>query len=265
MSHSGIRGMRAAGDDALALAAAMSDDQWRTPSAAQGWSVKDVFLHMGALLELLQAAIGGAEVPPTGIEELNEQVVAERRDWSPTRTIGFLRDQLETALAAFTALQDEPMASTETALLDLGNYPLHAIPDMFSFDLTAHLRYDVLRPRGPIDLPVPALDEARLAPAVSWLVRGLSQMQPELAGHLEVPITVRLVGPGARQIQLTATGEGVRVAEPPDADTPSAATLTSTTADFLGWSTRRLLWTPLVHVDGDTRVAESFLDTVNLI
>lgn len=265
MSHSGIRGMRAAGDDALALAAAISDHQWSAPSAAQGWSVKDVFVHMGALLELLQAAIGGAAAPPIGIEELNQHVVAERRDWLPARTIDFLRDQLETAVPTFTALQDEPMASTETSLLDLGTYSLHAIPDMFSFDLTAHLHYDVLRPRGPIDLPVPALDEMRLAPAVSWLVGGLSQMQPGLADHIEAPITVRLVGPGARQIQLSTTGEGITVAEPPDADTPSAATLTSTTADFLGWSTRRLPWPTLVQVDGDTRVAEAFLDTVNLV
>lgn len=265
MSHSGMRGMRAAGGDALALAALLSDAQWKAPSAAQGWTVTEVFVHMGALLELLQTALGGAEVPPIGIEELNDHMVAERRNWSPARTTEFLREQLDKATGAFEALQEEPLASTETPLLDLGRYPLHAIPDMFSFDLTTHLHYDVLAPRGPVDLAVPTLDETRLAPAISWLVGGLSQMQPELAGHLEKPITVRLFGPGARHIQLRAVGDLVAVAEPRETGIASAAIISSSTTDFLAWSTRRLPWPDLVHVDGDAHVAQSFLDAVNLI
>lgn len=265
MSHSGIHGMRAAGDDALAVAPKLSDADWEAPSAADGWSVKDVYIHLGALLELLQAAIAGAEAPPIGIEELNEQAVAERRDWPAARATGFLREQLDLASGAFTALQEEPIASTQTALLDLGQYPLHAIPDMFSFDLTTHLRYDVLQPRGPVDVNITALDEIRIAPAISWLIGGLSQMQPELADYIEAPITLVLVGPGARQIQLSAHGGGVRIAEPPDAAAPSAAVLTSNTADFLAWSTRRMPWQESVQVAGDLGVARSFLDVVNLI
>jgi hypothetical protein len=37
------------------------------------------------------------------------------------------------------SLQEEPTASTQAQLLDLGSYPLQAIPDMFSFDFYTHL------------------------------------------------------------------------------------------------------------------------------
>jgi hypothetical protein len=49
----------------------------------------------------------------------------------------------------FSSLQEEPMASAQTPMLDLGTYPLHAIVDMFTFDMTTHLRYDILAPLGP--------------------------------------------------------------------------------------------------------------------
>ena len=72
MSRKGIEGMRAARDDLLGVAAQLTEDQWRAPSAAAGWSVHDVFIHLGSLLELLQAAVAGAEPPPLGIEKLND-------------------------------------------------------------------------------------------------------------------------------------------------------------------------------------------------
>jgi hypothetical protein len=44
-----------------------------------------------------------------------------------------------------------------------------------------------------------------------------------------------------------------------------AATLTSTTADFLAWSTTRLPWRERVSIDGDSAVAAAFLDALNLV
>jgi effector-binding domain-containing protein len=65
-------------------------------------------------------------------------------------------------------------------MLDLGSYPLHSIVDMFTFDLTTHLRYDILTLRGPVDRQLPPLAEAQLVPAVSWLLGGIPKMQPDL-------------------------------------------------------------------------------------
>jgi hypothetical protein len=54
--------------------------------------------------------------------------------------------------------------------------------------------------------------------------------------------------------------------EPLDCDANNAAaTLTSTSTDFLAWSTTRLPWRQLVSIDGDSTVAAAFLDALNLI
>jgi hypothetical protein len=41
--------------------------------------------------------------------------------------------------------------------------------------------------------------------------------------------------------------------------------MTSSTSDFLAWSTKRLPWEPLVSIDGDTSAARRFLTFLNLI
>jgi hypothetical protein len=41
--------------------------------------------------------------------------------------------------------------------------------------------------------------------------------------------------------------------------------MTSSTSDFLAWSTKRLPWEPLVSIDGDTGAAGRFLTALNLI
>lgn len=84
MSRTGIHGMQAAGDDLITIATKLSDEQWRAASAAAGWSVHDVVVHVGSLLELLQAAVAGADAPPIGIEKLNDLSVDQRRDWTPS-------------------------------------------------------------------------------------------------------------------------------------------------------------------------------------
>jgi len=177
MSHAGIIGMRSAGADLIDIGRGLDDAEWQTPSAATGWLVRDVISHVGCLLELLQAAVRGEEPPDSGIEAINDAMVSERRGWDNTRILENVQKQLEQAIAAFIPLQDEPMASVETPMLDLGTYSLHAIADMFTFDMTTHLRYDILAPRGPITRQLPKLDDVRLSPSISWLLGGIPKMQ----------------------------------------------------------------------------------------
>jgi uncharacterized protein (TIGR03083 family) len=148
MSKAGIAGMGCAADDMFTIAESLTPGEWHAPSAASGWSVGDVICHIGCLLELLQAAVRGDSLPASGIEALNDTQVAQRRDWQPARVLEYVHTQLDSALPVFSGLQEEPMASVHTQMLDLGSYPLHAIADMFTFDITTHLRYDVLSPLG---------------------------------------------------------------------------------------------------------------------
>jgi uncharacterized protein (TIGR03083 family) len=264
MSLAGISGMRSAAGDLIEVARSLNEGEWQTPSAAAGWSVQDVVSHVGCLLELLQAAVRSETVPDSGIEPLNEAMVAERRDWDAARTLSNVQKQLDQAITLFTPLQEPPMACVETPMLDLGTYPLHAIADMFTFDMTAHLRYDILAPRGPISRELPPLDEARLGPSVSWLLGGIPKMHPDLARHLTAPLALHLTGPGARNVLIRAQEGGISVDALRSAD-HAAAALTSTTTDFLGWSTTRLPWHPLVAIEGDQSAAAAFLDAINLI
>src|SRR5246127_3413756 len=207
MSHTGIVGMRSAANDLVDIGRGLNDSEWQTPSAAAGWLVRDVISHVGCLLELLQAAVRGEAMPDSRIEPLNDAMVAERRSWDNTRILENVQKQLQQAIATFMPLQGEPTASVETPMLDLGTYPLHAIADMFTFDMTTHLRYDILAPRGPITRQLPPLDESRLAPSVSWALSGIPTMQPDLAHHLTAPLVLRLTGPGATEVLISANAD----------------------------------------------------------
>ena len=265
MSYAGIIGMRSAGEDIVTVSSGLTEHEWQTPSAAAGWTVHDVVIHVGALLELLQAAVGGEAAPDLGIEAINDAVVAQRRDWDPARTVDNLNKQLTQALPVFSSLQEEPTASTQTPMVDLGTYPLHAIADMFTFDMTTHLRYDILAPRGPITRELPPLDDVRLTPSVSWLLGGIPKMQPTLAGHLTAPLALRLTGPAAQEVLISPDADAITVRPLDSAADKAAATLTSTSEDFLAWSTTRLPWRQLVSIEGDRTVAADFLDALNLI
>src|SRR3984957_10787858 len=133
MSYAGMAGMRATLGDASGLIGALDDGEWATASAAAGWTVKDVVTHFGDLLGILASAIGGTLDIDLGIERLNDAHVAAEALWAPGQISADLERQAAALLPVLESLQEEPNASTEAQLLDLGSYPVHAIPDMFSF------------------------------------------------------------------------------------------------------------------------------------
>ena len=158
MSYEGMAGMRATMGDVSALIGSLDDSEWTMPSAAAGWTIKDVVTHMGDLLGTLALAIRGELDTELGIERLNDASVAVKSAWSPAEVVADLEHQAPAMFPLLEALQKEPEASTQAQLLDLGSYPLHAIPDMFAFDFYTHLRWDILTPRGPLaghDVPEP--------------------------------------------------------------------------------------------------------------
>jgi hypothetical protein len=168
-------------------------------------------------------------------------------------------------LPQLESLRDEPTASTQAQLLDLGSYPLHAIPDMFSFDFYTHLRWDVLAPRGPLTgHDVPAPDEVRLKPAVGWLLAGIPKMQAGIRDSLAKPVTLALTGPGGGAWLLDPDTELITVTAT-DPENASAARIESTTHAFTAWASTRLPWRDHVTVTGDESIAATFLDALNLV
>ncbi|WP_217559275.1 maleylpyruvate isomerase family mycothiol-dependent enzyme [Streptomyces sp. GbtcB6] len=267
MTVEGMTGFRLLAQDVLALAGSLDDDDWRRPSGAEGWTVKDVFSHAGQLISLLVATVQGvAEYPdpPLGIERLNEVMVGPTRERKPAAIVDFLRAQAEIAFPVFEGLQHEPLASSSAEMLNLGTYELHAIPNMFTFDLAAHLHFDLLAPRGPLKLPRPPMGEERIGPAVYWLMAGIPRMQPDLYRSLQAPIGLDLTGPASTSVVVRRVGDAV-VVEAAHAAPDPVAVVTSSTFDFLAWSTTRAPWREVTRVAGDVTVAASFLDRLNLV
>jgi Mycothiol maleylpyruvate isomerase N-terminal domain len=67
-----MAGTQPAAQEILPIGESLDTDQWQLPSAASGWSVQDIVVHTGCLLNLLMATAGGKVLPETGIEALNE-------------------------------------------------------------------------------------------------------------------------------------------------------------------------------------------------
>jgi uncharacterized protein (TIGR03083 family) len=263
MSFEGMAGMRAAIDDVATLLGSLGDGEWNAPSAAAGWTVKDVATHLPDLLNILVTAVQGDLSTDLGIEPLNDARVAAKSSWSPAQVLDDLARQSAVALPMFEGLQAEPGASTEVQLLDLGAYPANFIPDMFAFDFYTHLRWDILAPRGPLHHDVPAPDEARLKPAVGWLLAGIPQMQAGIRESLAKPVTLALSGPGGGTWTLEPGDKLIKVTAA-DPDVPAAAVIQSTSHEFTAWATTRLPWRDHTTVTGDQQTAATFLDTLNL-
>src|ERR1700683_657226 len=135
MSYAGMSGMRATLGDVSGLIGALDDGEWATASAAAGWTVKDVVAHFGDLLGILASAIAGTLDTDLGIERLNDAHVAAKASWSPGQVTADLERQATALLPVLESLQEEPNASTQAQLLDLGSYPGPAIPGTFSLHL----------------------------------------------------------------------------------------------------------------------------------
>ena len=265
MSYAGMAGMRATLGDVSGLIGALDDGEWAMPSAAAGWTVKDVFAHFGDLLGILASAIGGTLSTDLGIERLNDAHIAAKSSWSSGQVTANLERQAAALLPVLESLQEEPNASTQAQLLDLGRYPLHAIPDMFSFDFYTHLRWDVLAPRGPLTgHDVAAPDEVRVKPAVGWLLAGIPKMQAGIRDSLAKPVTLALTGPGGGAWLLDPGSELITVTAT-ESENDAAARIESTAHAFTAWASTRLPWRDHVTVTGHESIAATFLDALNLV
>ncbi|HEX4289694.1 MAG TPA: maleylpyruvate isomerase N-terminal domain-containing protein, partial [Trebonia sp.] len=118
MSQEGMAGVRATLGDVSGLARALDDSDWATPSAAAGWTVKDVLTHFGDLLGILASAIGGTLDTDLGIERLNDAHVAAKSAWSSGEVVADLERQATAVLPMLESLQEEPNASIQAQLLD---------------------------------------------------------------------------------------------------------------------------------------------------
>jgi hypothetical protein len=90
-------------------------------------------------------------------------------------------------------------------------------------------------------------------------------MQRKLPQEFAGPLRLDLTGPAGTRVTISSDGAAITVTPSADPGFEPRAVITSSTDDFLAWSTTRLPWQQLVSVEGDRDEAARFLNALNLI
>lgn len=266
MSDTAIRGSRALAADVLGLIETLPDGEWDAPSACSGWRVQDVITHMAGFFAMLaDPAVSRPLTSSDSSEAVNEEVVAAKRHYTPSQVREEYRRSSQQALEALTHLEKPALASRLVCMGDIGSYPLSAMSEAVCFDHLCHLVHDLLAPAGPLQRACPPLDEVRLAPALDWMLRGLSAMSgPDLAAALDQPLVLELSGPGGRRVRMARDGDtGVRIT--PARTLEDDDVVCTDGIAFLAWATHRMPWHDVVKLHGDETRIGRVLDRIRVV
>lgn len=258
MTREAVEVLAAEREDVLRVCRELTPEEWEAPSACDGWSVQDVLAHMASLFHPSLTAIRGlASGEP--VEELNDRLVGARRGWAPDRQLAEYETWSRRAGRLLAVSQRPPLSRIPLAMGDLGRHPLHLLANATAFDHYAHLHLDVLAPSGPVERSDVVADPIRLGPVVEWMLRIVPTLCDRPMAWMDRPVGLKLHGPGGGTWTIHRVPAGVLAVDPGLSGV--AATVVSTTPDFVVWGTRRAAWTSMdLGLDGDPDLAERFLD-----
>lgn len=268
MSVAGVAATRLLVEDALRIVRGMSDEDWAADSACVGWRVQDVLVHMGVFFQSLSdpASAIPADERSGLAERINDAAVAHRKDWLPAEAAAYYEQQAATGLAVIESFQSPDLAEVTMPVAELGTYRLSELSNAFAFDHLVHLSCDILAPFGPVGQdPVP-VDDARLAPALDWMLSGLPKMcGTALRPVLRRPLGVDLSGPAGVRFELRPGDDGPTLVRLGDTDPLPDDVIGSSTVDFLRWSTTRTDWRAVTAVTGDAAFVAAVADAINIV
>ena len=266
MSQAGLEAVRLAVAEVKSVIGSLTDVEWAMQSGCDAWTVKDLVAHMSSnYKEICEPSPPPAVPVNLPAERLMDMLVEPRKGWTNAQVRDEYLAYCDGAVLGLVALQEEPLASTPVPLADLGVYPMHQYADAFAFDHYCHLRIDLLQPFGPISRKVPEADDARLGPAIGWMLAGLPQMQPGLQMELTAPITLCLTGPGGGSWRIAADADDGALTLTSAPGTDTVATVSSDGHAFVIWGTCREPWRQHCSITGDEAVAARFLDALNIV
>ena len=264
MSRAGLSASRELADRYGSVVRSLTVDEWSAPSRCAGWSVKDLVAHTGSNFAVMvdPPPSDPAAPTPSTAEELQNQLVDARREWSNSQVADEFLDNVDGAMAVLEAMQQTETASAPMTLTDLGTYRTHQLSDAFAFDMWCHMYVDLLGSDGPVTREVPDPEDDLVRTAVEWMWTGLPQMCTPGSGVLDRPLGARLTGPGGGEGTLRP-GSKLLTVEPGAAAADTV--ITSAATDFVLWGTTRSPWRKHVTIVGDSAYAERVLDTVDII
>ena len=246
----------------------MEQSDWQLQSLCEGWRVQEVFAHMSSNMKEAINPTPPPDTPqePMKAEEAMEALVTPRRDWTAQELLDEYAKYLNDWIEWLGALQEEPTASMEVPLADLGTYPMHMMANAFAFDHYCHLYIDILSPEGPLPANLDEATDDMVRPGIEWMIAGMPQMQPtELASVVTEPLELELTGPGGGTWTIQPAGEDGLILVAPRANLGASATVASTAHNFVSWGTKRSDWRTSCVIDGDENYAATVLDTINII
>lgn len=251
--------LRAERAEMLNFTSSLTDDEWTAPSAAAGWRIADVVAHIGATARSFYTPAGLRTIFAASLEQVNEDPVDRRRDWSRAKVMAEYQRAGRRATTLLDVVRRTPAARVRVPLAELGRHPLALmISGALVFDHHTHLRHDMAPALGR---PAPPTDAGRMRAVLTWMIAVLSNQvaQAPVAG-LDARVALTLTGPGGGTWWFDEAG-GLA-----PSNGAVAAHVTAPALTFPDWGTQRSSWRDSdVTVTGDTELAARFLDTVNVI
>jgi uncharacterized protein (TIGR03083 family) len=242
---------------------ALTPVEWEAPSAADGWTVRDVVAHLGATTLSLLGPGMRQVLTASSAEAFNDDQVEKRSSWPVEKVVSeFIRTSaMATHMLRFTTRR--PLASVRVPIAELGSYPMGLTPSLLIFDWHLHLRHDIAPAIGK---PAPATDSERMAAVLEWMFAGMEQMNRNSMNWVKEPLSIELTGLAGGCWRIDpASGAGLRVS--PCADGSATEIQIQGSADqFPSWATNRTSWrTADLTLSGDTEYAIRFLDSLNIV
>jgi uncharacterized protein (TIGR03083 family) len=258
-----IAALRAETEAMRRLALDFSPDEWSTPSAAPGWSVKDVIAHLSASCRGMFSPTWTLRLLRSNdLEDGNNRDVNARIDWTPAQ----VRAEYQRWSPRFTRLQSviaktPALRALRLRIGDLGRYPAEMLAAASVFDHWTHRAHDIVQ---VLDRPAPATDANRMATVVEWMLSGLEQMCSDSMKWADQAVILTLAGPGGGSWTITPVGGGRLQVRPGTGR--GCVHITGACADFPLWATQRISWQQCdIGMTGAAPYGGQFLDSINII
>ncbi|WP_181063379.1 maleylpyruvate isomerase N-terminal domain-containing protein [Nocardia nova] len=261
MSSRYLPGLRDERRAVLEFCGELNEEQWAAPSAAAGWSVAEVVIHMTTGARALLTPSAAAIVATRDLERLNEQLVDEKRSHTTRHVLPDFDAWSRRGVRALSVFTAAGIRRVQLPIGELGWYRLDLIPAMLLFDWHTHLRHDIA---PALDLPPPPTDALRMNAILTWLTVLLERSHREALSWLDAPVALTFTGPGGGTWRIEPRGGRLRVR--PGQAAGAAAHIAALALEFPQWGTRRLPWRAgAVAITGDAELGARVLDAINLV